>query len=313
MRACASRKLAELVERIGADAICINGLNTMLLPRAGTLANRPVAVVMHGTRLAGLGPLNWLFFAIQRRWVDRYLVVVELGRDLLARRGIDRQRIAVIPNGVDTERFCPAPRDPRLAAELGLPREAPVIGAVTHLTPRKGAHHLVAAMARVAAKVPDVRCVIVGDVTEPKDESYAGRIRRDIRRLGLEGSVVLAGRRRDIPAVMNLFDLLAHPSESEAGPYSVLEAQACGKAVVGFRVGGMTEVVQDSQTGVLVAPFDTDALAEAILALLADPVRRHRLGDDGRRRVRQQFNLQTNAEKVVAWLEEVGRCGSPPR
>ncbi|MCJ7544033.1 MAG: glycosyltransferase family 4 protein [Phycisphaerae bacterium] len=309
----ASRELAALARRVEADAICINGLNALLLPRAGALAGRPVAAVLHGTRLAGLGAFNRLFFAIQGRWVDRYLVVVELGRDLLAREGIDPQRIAVLPNGVDTERFRPTPRGPGLVAELGLAEGAPVIGAVTHLTPRKGVHHLVAAMARVAAKVPDVRCVIVGDITAEEDRPYAARISRDIQRLQLGERILLTGRRADVPELMNLFDLLVHPSETEACPFSVLEAQSCARAVVGFRVGGMVEVIQDGQTGVLVAPRDADALAEAVLALLADPARRRSLGDNGRQRIQRHFNLQTNAEKVVTWLEDLCRLGRSPR
>lgn len=301
----ASHELAELARRTDADAICINGLNALLLPRAGGLAKRPVGVVMHGTRLAERGVFNRVFFSLQRQWVDRYLVVVEFARDLLTGRGIDPQRIAVIPNGVDTERFRPGPRDPGLAAELGLAEAAPVIGAVTHLTPRKGVHHLIAAMAVVTARLPSVRCVILGGVTDREDEPYAARVRQDIRRLGLMDHVILAGRRTDVPRVMNLFDLVAHPSETEACPFGVLEAQSCGRAVVGFRVGGMAEVVQHGHTGLLVEPCNEAALADVILTLLHDPARCRALGDNARQRVEQEFRLETSTDRVLAWLTDL--------
>ena len=160
--------------------------------------------------------------------------------------------------------------------------------------------------------MPATRCVIVGAVTDGQDEPYAQRVREDIHRLGLTERVILAGRRTDIPKVMNAFDLVVHPSQTEACPYSVLEAQACGKAVVGFRVGGMTEVVQDGQTGVLVPPYDEAALAEAMIGLLRDPARCRRLGQAGRRRVEREFNLQVNVQKVVVWLEGLCRGAGLP-
>ena len=308
----AAGDLAALARQIGAGAICFNGLNALWLPRAGRLAGVPTGVVMHGTRLAGLGACNRLFFALQSRWVSRYLTVAEISRQMLSVAGVDAEKIDVIPNGVDTERFRPTRAKTAVAKEFGIAAGSPVVGAVTHLEPRKGAHHLVAAMAQVAAAMPAARCVIVGAVTDGQDEPYAQRVREDIHRLGLTERVILAGRRTDIPKVMNAFDLVVHPSQTEACPYSVLEAQACGKAVVGFRVGGMTEVVQDGQTGVLVPPYDEAALAEAMIGLLRDPARCRRLGQAGRRRVEREFNLQVNVQKVVVWLEGLCRGAGLP-
>jgi glycosyltransferase involved in cell wall biosynthesis len=298
----AARKLAELAEKIKADTICINGLNALFLPRAGFLGHLPVGIVMHGTRLTGAGLLDRLFFAIQGRWVARYLSASETGRRLLTKAGVDGAKIDVISNGVDCQLYRPAPPDAALAAALGIAGGGPIVGAVTHLSPRKAAHHLVAAMAIVAAKIPGARCVIVGDVTAADEKPYARRVADDIRRLGLEDRVILAGRRADIPSVMNLFDVVAHPSETEACPCSVIEAQACGKAVVGFQTGGMGEIVQDGQTGILVEPFDEEALAGAIVDLLSDTSRRQSMGENARRRMEGLFNLETNIAKVVSWL-----------
>jgi glycosyltransferase involved in cell wall biosynthesis len=299
--------LTNVARRSQADVICINGMNTLLLPRVGKLSHRPVCAVMHGARLLGSGILNHLFFAFQQHWVDRYLVLVSACRDLLVGAGVDASKIMVIPNGVDTDRFQPGPRDVLLASQFGISEDQFCIGTVTHLTPRKGVHHLIAAMGLIAAKLPNVRCIVVGDIVVPSyDGPYAAQVREEIQRLGLKDKVILAGRRTDVPQLLNVFDLVVHPSETEACPYSVLEAQSCGKAVVGFRVGGMTDVVQDGQTGVLAPPCDEAALAEAIVGLLRDPARRRRLGENGRRRVEREFNLRTNVQRVVVWLE--GLC-----
>ena len=297
-----ANRVGGLARAAGADALCINSENMLLMPRAGQIAGCPVALIMRGLRVGELGLAGNVYFKTQQRWVRRYIALVRLGADMLARKGVPREKISVIPNGVDTELYAPRARDEALAAELGVGQDQLVVGAVTHLTPRKGVHHLVEAMAGIAARVAGVKCLIVGGVPTPEDEPFAQAVSRRIQELHLGDKVRLLGYRTDVPALLNLFDVMVHPSESENCPRSTLEAQASGVPVVGFRVGGMPEMVADGVTGVLVEPFDTGAMAEAVIRLLADPAQRQRLGQAGRRRAVRDFDLKTNVGRIIDLL-----------
>jgi len=216
--------------------------------------------------------------------------------------GVPPGKIAVIPNGVDTGRYTPRPRPEALAAELGIAPDELVLGAVTHLTPRKGAHHLVEALGRVSREAPAFKCIILGQTLTPQDEPYAESIRRRIAELGLAGRVILPGYRTDVPDLLNLFDVMVHPSQTENCPRSVIEAQSSGTPVVGFRVGGMPEVVSDGVGGILIDPFDTDAMAEAVLRLLREPSERQRLGAGGRENVLRRFDLSVSLDRTLELL-----------
>jgi glycosyltransferase involved in cell wall biosynthesis len=114
----------------------------------------------------------------------------------------------------------------------------------------------------------------------------------EIERLGLQDRVELLGTRTDIPELLAGADVFALASDSEGLPMSVLEAMAAGLPVVASAVGGIPEVVRDGETGALVPPRDSAALASAIGRIVADPELRDRLGEAGRRRVEREFSLE---------------------
>ena len=146
-----------------------------------------------------------------------------------------------------------------------MPHGAPVVGNVAALVPHKGQKHLVAAAAKVHREEPDARVLIVGEgeLREP--------LERQIKDLGLERHVYLAGFRSDALGLMKSFDLFAMSSITEGLGSAMLEAMACRRAIVATRAGGIPEVVVDGQTGLLVPPHDDGALAAAIVRLLRDP------------------------------------------
>lgn len=299
-----ARTLAELARRVGAGVICINSENTLMAPRAGTLAGLPVVAIVRGLRFAELGLAGRAYFKLQQRWVTRYVALNELGAKLLAGKGIRREKIDVIPNGVDTRVFAPGPRDPALAEALRVGPEDLVIGSVSHLTARKGVHHLIEAVGKIAAKLPALKCLILGEADVPADREYADGLLRRIAELGLTDRVRILGYRDDVPEMLKVFDVMVLPSETENCPRSVLEAQAAGRPVVGFRVGGMPEVVADGDSGVLIDPFDVVAMADALGRLLSDAPTLAAMGQAGRRRVMERFDLQTNLGRLMDLLVE---------
>jgi glycosyltransferase involved in cell wall biosynthesis len=303
----ASGRLARLAREIGASLLVVNGENMLFAPRAGRLAGCPVVVVMQGARFAGLGLAARIFFRLQKRWVNRYLAISQTVAEGLARVGVGRDKVVTIFCGVDAEVFAPRSPDPALAARLGIPPRAQVILAVCNLEPRKGVHHLIESFGLVAGQSPQAICVIVGGPTHPDDEAYAAQLRRRAESLGLSGKVVFTGQRPDVPDLLALADVVAHPSETESFGRAVAEAMAAGKPVVGFRVDAVAELIDDGVTGLLADPFDARDFAAGLLRLLADADLRTQMGQAGRQRVLRLYDLKVNLPATVDLLEHVAR------
>jgi glycosyltransferase involved in cell wall biosynthesis len=171
--------------------------------------------------------------------------------------------VTVIPNGFRSDLFYP--RDSlECRKALNLPQDKKIILTVGNLEPVKGQRYLVEAVQRIIRERKNILCVIVG----------AGKVRtaleRQIRSLGLEDYVVLAGGKPhdEIPLWMNACDLFVLPSLRESFGVVQIEAMACGKPVVATRNGGSEEVVISDKYGLLVEPVDPDGLAEKILVAL---------------------------------------------
>ncbi len=208
---------------------------------------------------------------------------------LINQSGLDRERVAVIPNCLDLEQFPCRPFD-----STGPDRHVPVVGTFGTLTERKGQRVFVQAAARVVLSGTDAEFVIMGQGPDK------GRLRAMAADLGLSkrltfcpGSTVDAGK-------LGSMDLFVEPSFQEGLGLSVLQAMAAGIPVVASGVGGIYSLVEDGQTGVLVPSGDDKVLAESIKRLLADPRRRLEIARHARDKVESQFS----AEKVAARVAE---------
>jgi glycosyltransferase involved in cell wall biosynthesis len=237
------------------------------------------------------------------RQVDVFIAASNVIAAMLAGDGIPPDRIETVHDGVNIGRVDKEPLVDAHAA-FGLPHGAPLVGNVAALVAHKGQRHLVAAAARVVREMPDVRFLIVGDgdLREPLD--------RQIRDLGLDRHVRLAGFRPDVLGLMKSFDVFAMSSVTEGLGSAVLEAMACARPIVGTRAGGLPEAVADGETGRLVPPHDEPALAAALIEMLRDAGLRARFGAAGRARVEREFSV----EQLVAGTLRVyvQRLGSRP-
>jgi glycosyltransferase involved in cell wall biosynthesis len=156
--------------------------------------------------------------------------------------------------------------------------------------PHKGQRHLIEAARLVNRQMPDVRFIILGE-----GELREG-LERQVREYHLEKHVFLPGFRTDVLGCMKGFDLFAMSSVTEGLGTALLDAMACERAIVATRTGGIPEVVEDGVTGQLAAPRDHAAMAQLILALLADEGRRRQMGAAGLARVQSRFTV----ERMVA-------------
>jgi glycosyltransferase involved in cell wall biosynthesis len=229
--------------------------------------------------------------------VDVFIAASELIRAVLIDDGVAPDRIEVVHDGVNVAAIDKQPVVDAHAT-FWLPRGAALVGNVAALAAHKGQRHLVAAAARVVRDLPDTRFLVVGEgeLREP--------LERQIRDLGLDRHVFLAGFRADALGLIKSFDVFVMSSVTEGLGSAILEAMACSRPVVATRAGGIPEAVLDGRTGLVVAPHDEAALAEAIVRLLRDETLRDALGRAGRRRVVEAFSVDRLVEGTARVYRE---------
>lgn len=206
-------------------------------------------------------------------------------------------RWEIIPNGVDTEHFRPGPPGAEAKAALGLDPARPVVGTIGRLEERKGQSLLLAAARSMQALAPERRpqILLVGD--GPLRRRLAG----EAAALGLASEVTFAGALVDVRPALAAMDVFVLPSHAEGMSNALLEAMAAARPIVATAVGGTGEVLDADRTGVLVPAADGEALAAAVLGLLAEPVRAARLGAAARRAVEDRFG----AHRMISRLEQL--------
>jgi glycosyltransferase involved in cell wall biosynthesis len=215
--------------------------------------------------------------------------------------GVPPEKIVMIPNA-----YVPRPETPDadLRAELGLESSTPLIGVVAILRPQKALDVLLKAHAQALDTVPDAHVVIAGD----------GPCRRELeqlcRELGTADRVHFLGLRHDIDPILRSIDVAVISSDYEGTPLVAFECMANRTPLVATAVGGLPDVIDDGETGVLVPPQDPEALANALAELLSDPERRQRLGEASAGRL-GEFTIDAIAgrfaELYERLIEERGR------
>ncbi|QYF87656.1 glycosyltransferase family 4 protein [Brevundimonas sp. PAMC22021] len=213
-------------------------------------------------------------------------------------------RARVIHNGVDASLFESGNRvsaRKSLLADTGLAAGQPTVGIFSRLAEWKGQAVLLEALVRL----PDVQAILVGGPLFG-EEAYEAELRSVIATRGLGARVRMLGFRSDAPRLMAGVDVAVHASVA-AEPFGrvIVEAMLAGTPVIATRAGGAIELVEDGETGRLVAPGDPEALAAAIGALVDDPARGRRTADRARTAARARFSLQPCLEAVEAVLAEV--------
>jgi glycosyltransferase involved in cell wall biosynthesis len=282
-----------------------------VLGRTAACAAR-VAVVSHlhienqfrSSRLAR-APLVALDNATARLCA-RILVVCEATRLSFERQGFPPGLMETVYNGVDADAIAATP-GAGLREELALGPDTLLLGHVGRLAPVKGQRELIQALARLSSQNALVHAVLIGEDLETGG-AFRLELERLVASLGLADSVHFAGFRPDAVAALREVDALVLPSWIEGLPLTVLEAMAHGRPVVATAVGGTPEAVVDGETGLLVPSRDVDALAAVLDRLLSDATLRRRLGDAGRRRVRERFDATAMERRVLEVYGEVARA-----
>lgn len=219
---------------------------------------------------------------------DRTFVITHALKDLMIERGVDADKLVVLPNGVHTSRFEPRPRDAALAAELGV-TDKTVIGYAGGLVDYEGLDLLLKATRELVARRDDLHLVVVGD------GPVEARLHALSSELGLDAHVTFTGRvpHDDVARYLSLVDVapfprLPLPVCEAISPIKPFESMAMGKAVIVSSVAALTEIVADGKTGLVFEKGNASSLAATIERYLDDPGLRARLGGAARDWVRAE-------------------------
>jgi len=307
-------RLARLLRREGADLVHTNSLFSLYGAWAALVARVPH--IWHIREIPDSPPpmrklLSWMALLLSARVVPMTDAVARLFKPAALRRG----QVVSIPDGIDLRVYHPSVQGERIRRELDIDPAAPLVGFVGRLDPWKGADIFVRAAAEVAKQWPDVGYLVCGGEL-PGYESYADQVKRLAWELGLKGRIHFTGwvyRLDDIPEVMAAIDVLVHTSvRPEPFGLVLVEAMATAKPLVASNAGGVQEVVEANVTGLLAEPGDWRGVAQAVGALLVDPVRAQAMGRAGRERAEQLFEVGAYARKIAALYAQVLRSEWSP-
>lgn len=225
--------------------------------------------------------------------VDNTIVIVSdgVGRFLMEKAGISKDKMKRVYYGMDASDV-EIDKDKDIRQEFGIDGDAPLVGCIGRLTEQKGHIYLIQAAKNIVENFSEVKFLIVGK----------GELERSLKKLvrdsGLDSNFIFTGFREDVYSIIDKLDLVALPSLWEGFGLVLLEAMAMGKPVVATNVGGIPEIIQDGETGILIPPRNPDALADAIIKLLKDKGLTQRMGEAGRRRVKENFQAARMTKEI---------------
>jgi glycosyltransferase involved in cell wall biosynthesis len=271
------------------------------ITRVPVIVHTPHGHVFYGH----FGPFqSWLFLQIERvlsAITDRLIALTDAERqDHLDRAVGKADRFAVVPSGIDRERFWRARAQGKQQPDwFGCPPDALVVGSVGWLTDIKGHEYLIAAVAKLKHDFPTLHLVIVGS------GNRHDALLQQAELAGLRDAVHFLGHRDDVEACLAGMDLFVLPSLNEGMGRALIEAMAAGLPVIASRVGGIPSVIAHEHTGLLVPPGDAEALAEALRRLLDRPEWAKQLGVAANRSVDSRYGSVSMVHAVESIFTEV--------
>jgi len=289
-------RLARLLRRLRPDLVHIHsrrGADTFG-GMAARLAGIPAVLSrrVDSADLRGFGRLKYTQYR-------RVIAISSCIRDQLAALGVPASRLRLVHSAVPAAVAADRVSRESFVSRFGLPADAFPIAVVAQLIPRKGHRVFLEAVAALRDTHPEIRAVLFGI------GPLRAKLAAQVTALGLDQQVHFAGYEPNLARWIGHFSLLVHPAEREGLGVGVLEAQAAGLPVAGFRAGGLTEAVADGKTGLLVTPGDVPALTAAIRRMIEDDVQRQRFAAAGPDRVRREFGVEAMVEGNLAVYGEI--------
>lgn len=293
-------ELADVITKTQADLVVVNNSVYVARPyiRAARRCRVPIAVYERGIGRFGAA------HARASQQVSAGIPVSAAVASYLAQRGYDPQRNETIYDGIDPGRFSRADDAQQIKLALGLPADAVVMGILGNLRPWKGQRVFVEAFIELAGARPELHGVIIGG-TSPADQAYAAEVRTVAQESGFGDRLHFLGYRQDAAELLGMLDLFVHASV-RAEPFGMvlLEAMASGCPVVASDSGGPREIVAPG-TGLLAAPGEPVAVAQACARFLDDVDFRRTTVERARSHVEDSFRIETTVSRTAALFEEI--------
>jgi len=305
------RMVLSLKLRLNPDIIivdsCWSGNIALML---GKLLCVPTVMLAHGNEILQLRDKTWQKQYLSLKNAAKIVAISNYTKDLLVDTGLPEEQIKVLHLGADPDVFYPMTFQEveKKKEDLGL-REKLVLMTVGNLFLRKGQDMVIKALPGILKKFPDLVYLLVG---KGRDENY---LRELAASLGIEENVRFLGVIEDwnrLRELYNICDIYIMTSRLQLKEGSVenfgiafVEANACGRPVIGGRSGGVPEAIIDGKTGLLVDPENVGDIQKTIISLLENPSWAAKLGQNGRRRVETDLNWKKVGEKLESICREV--------
>lgn len=220
--------------------------------------------------------------------------------------GISSEKISIIRNSVDVQRYGHNFDRDHIRGELGFSEKEQIGVVVATFKRQKGHRYLIEAASELADQFPNFHLLFLGDgELRSEMESLVGE-------LGLEKRIHFLGTRSDVPSILAASDLFILPSLWEGLPMALIEAMASELPVVATRVSGTNEVMIEDETGIVVEPGDSHMLAEGIKKILDDPNKAKEMGRAARNRVEQLYSARKQALDIIELFTANSENGSKP-
>jgi glycosyltransferase involved in cell wall biosynthesis len=341
MVACLSRGV--LIEKIKGSGVQINSVdmqnrfNPMVILQLVSLMKRENVDIVHsqGTRadffarvaakLAGVlivvstvqmpvegfdvSLVRKLIYTLLNRFsehfVDRFIVVSDaLVNTMVGYHKVEPQRVVKIYNGIEKDEYGISDEEivcgrSRFRKEFGLGEDVLIVGAIGRLVWQKGFEYLIGAIPEVSKKYPEAKFLLVGEGL------LEDALKAKSKKLKIKDKIIFAGFRDDIKDILASIDIFVMPSLLEGLPMILLESMAMGKSIIATDIDGINEVLEDRNSGLLVPPKDSKALANSILDLIVHKSKACKMGEEARTVMNERFSVNTMVEKVEAVYQEL--------
>ncbi|MBT2639687.1 glycosyltransferase family 4 protein [Bacillus sp. ISL-39] len=243
-----------------------------------------IVVTVHGLEAS-----NYSFAGRILSRLSNRVIAVSRGiyHDLL-KGGMDKNKLAIVHNGIDTNKFAPC--------SIKTEYQTVFIGAVGRLSPEKGHQYLFRAISHLKSR--DIKCFIIG----------GGALEKELKELAeslqVADKIVITGFVSDVQSAIEQMDIMVMPSLREGLPIALLEAMSMGKAVIASEVGGIPDVITHNKTGLLVRAANVKELAAAIEYMLDKPARRRALGKEAHQYIVDQFQIEKMVEGIIGIYDQ---------
>lgn len=288
-----SFKCWSIIKKEKIDLIHLN--NTLCRPQEWILASifSKAKVIAHERGINNHFPTQAIFWA---RYLSAIVCISDAVKNNLLNKGFSKDKLFRIYNALDAEKFPVHKTKKEVLEEFRLTNGQPLIGIVGNVKEWKGQETVIRALKYVRNDYPDIRCLIIGDVSS-NDQYYFDRLKAITKNESLEDFIIFTGPRRDVPDLVNCLTILVHASiEPEPFGRTLLEGMALRKPIISTRIGAPLEIVIDGRTGILVSPGNPQEMAMATLKLLADHRLVEKMGAAGYERLIKEFSLRKNVE-----------------